>query len=574
MKYHFTFPDRVSRFAKIELSVDGLDGEEVEFCLPSWRPGRYELGNFAKNIRSWKALGDDGHPLPFRKKSKDVWIVSLGGSKSVKVRYDYYCAQPDAGACWIDEELVYINPIHCCLYLPERMHEPCIVHLALPEDYSVACSLDSPSHGIFHAVDFHELVDSPWMASATLQTNSYELAGIQFHIWFHGNISPDWDKILHDFRRFTEVQLQTMGGFPVKNYHFLVLALPFRFYHGVEHLRSTVLALGPAEKLMESPLYDDFTGVASHELFHVWNIKSIRPAEMLPYDYSVENYSRLGYVYEGVTTYYGDLFLVRCGVYSHAQYFDELNVRLQRHFDSHARFHLPVADASFDTWLDGYVSGIPHRKTSIYDEGSLVALMTDLFIRRATSGKASLDDVMLVLYEDFGKRKIGYSESDYIAIVERVCGQSMSDFFVDYVYGTENYETLFVELLDEVGCDLVRKPSLKSNENKFGFRVTSEGSITRVTSVLPGSLAEHAGVGKEDEIVAVNGIKVESNLHELLSGDDGRPEVVTLMTPMKKLKDVVLTPGLSAYYHRYSICPRAYMSDIQRAFFESWLGNN
>jgi len=571
MHYRFTFPNRVSRFAAIEFSVDGLSGDEVEVRLPSWRPGRYELGNFAKNIRSWKATDSAGRMLAHMKTAKDVWRIELSGATSLTVRYEYYCAQPDAGACWVDESLVYINPIHCCLFIPERIHQPCTVELVLPEDYRVACSLKQEGHGRLYASDYHELVDSPWMSAADLQHDAYRVADTDFHIWFHGNFQPDWQKVIRDFRNFTEVQLKAMGDIPVREYHFLILALPFGYYHGVEHLRSTVLAIGPAGSLMQHPLYDDLTGVASHELFHVWNIKALRPSDMLPYDYSCENYSRLGFVYEGVTTYYGDLFLARAGVYSRDKFFEEIGVRLQRHFDSHARFHQPVSDASFDTWLDGYVPGIPHRKTSIYDEGSLVALMTDLVIRRATGHKASLDHVMRILYEDFGKKKIGYSESDYITVTEGVAGIPLTEFFADFVYGTENYEPLLGELLLEVGCELVRTPSVRSCERRFGFRVGDSAGAAVVKSVLPACVADRAGLGKDDEVLAVDGQKVEGNLEELLSSVDGRELVLTVMTPMKRLKDLVLASEPVSYFHQYTIRTVEQMSPGQKAACDRWL---
>ncbi|MFM7726329.1 MAG: hypothetical protein ACKO7B_06490, partial [Flavobacteriales bacterium] len=129
MHYTFRFPNRPSRYADITLRVDGVDAATVQFHLPSWRPGRYERGNFAKNVRKWKAYGPHGEELKSWKSSSHTWNVATQGVDSVTVRYEYYCAQPDAGACWIDEELVYINPVHCCLYLIERMHEPCTLEL-------------------------------------------------------------------------------------------------------------------------------------------------------------------------------------------------------------------------------------------------------------------------------------------------------------------------------------------------------------------------------------------------------------------------------------------------------------
>ena len=574
MHYRFSFPNRVSHFAEIELTVHDISGETIEFHLPSWRPGRYELGNFAKNIRQWKAIGGNGEELAFRKSAKDSWLVNTNGNQTIKIQYSYYCAQPDAGACWIDDQLVYINPVHCCLYIKDRLHEPCSVALEIAIDDKIACSMKQEGDRILTAADFHELVDSPWMAAVDLWHKTYSVHGTLFHIWFHGNVNPDWDKLVHDFSRFSKVQIDTMGGLPVDEYHFLILVLPFRFYHGVEHLRSTVLALGPGHELMDRPLYDDLTGVASHELFHVWNIKQIRPATMLPYDYSKENYSRLGFVYEGNTTYYGDLFLVRSGVYTVEQYFDELKIRLQKHFDSYGRLFLSVADSSFDTWLDGYVPGVPHRKTSIYDEGSLTALMTDLYIRKSTNGKSSLDDVMRILFEDFGKKERGYTELDYQSAVEKVAQYSMSEFFNDYIYGKSPYEPMLSSLLNTVGCDLIRTSAAKVHESKFGFRTGEEKLGCKVMAVLPGSPADRAGVGKDDEIIAVNGEKVEGELSSYFSETSDKDVVLTLINPMKRTKEIVLKTVSERYYHQYSIRRNPNSDEISRDAFKRWTGQD
>ena len=571
MKYKISTPNPSSHFIEIELIVDDIDQEEIFFQLPSWRPGRYELGNFAKNIQHWNAFDQSGNSLPFKKINKDCWKVKSSGASTVHIRYNYFAAQLDAGACWLDEDQIYINPVHCCLYVPEKMHEPCFLEFDLPKNYQFATSLIELSDGKLKAADYHELVDSPVIASPSLQHNSYSVNDINFHVWFNGNCKPDWEKILTDFRHFTVEQIEMMGSFPVKEFHFLVQMLPVRFHHGVEHLKSTVLALGPGYRLMSDQLYIDFTGVASHELFHVWNVKTIRPAEMTPYDYTKENYSRLGYVYEGVTTYYGDLFLVRSGVYSADQFLLEINARVQKHFDNYGRFNLSVADSSFDTWLDGYSKGIPHRKTSIYDEGCIIALMTDLMIRKKTAGARSLDDVMRNLYEDFGKKKIGYTDHDYISAVENTMGDSVADFFIDFVYGTEPVEKLLLELLHHAGCDLKKIPSSSYYENRFGFKTNVENGITRVTSVAPNSVADKASLGADDEIVAFNEIKVEGNLDELSRYFADEPVVLTIITSQKKLKDVVLAISNESYFHQYKIMKREDALPEQKQFFRRWL---
>ncbi len=405
-----------------------------------------------------------------------------------------------------------------------------------------------------------------------MQVKSYEASGINFSIAIQGDTQPDWPRILADFKAFSEKQIEIMGSFPEEDYIFLVQILPNRFYHGVEHLRSTVLALGPGSQLMNEALYTDFIGVASHELFHAWNIKTIRPIEMMPYDYTKENYSRLGYVYEGVTTYYGDQILARADVYTIDQYFVEVNLRLQKHFDNPGRLNMAVADSSFDTWLDGYVPGVPGRKTSIYDEGSLTAMMTDLLIRKNTDHKASLDTVMVNLYNDFGKKMRGYTDHDYISLVSHCAGVSLADFFIEFVYGTEDDTEILQETLDYAGLLLHQVPSEEESERYFGFKISADSRITKVTAVYPDSPAFTAGLGKDDEIVAVNEKKVEDNLQELLFLSRGETIVITVLTPMKRLKDIAIEGNSEEYYPKYSIVKNINADQEQQRFFKSWLG--
>ncbi len=570
--YKLSAPHRISHFLNVEMIIDNVDSDEIVLELPSWRPGRYELGNFSKNIRRWQAFSDKNESLAFKKISKDSWQVSCDHSTRIIIRYEYYCAQPDAGGCWIDEDQIYINPVHCFLYVADRLHESCTIELDIPKNYKIAGSLKKTEHNILVASDYHELFDSPFIASASLQMKKYFINDVEFNIWIQGNCKPEWDRILKDFRAFTELQLNMMGDFTCLEYNFLVQVLPYNFYHGVEHLSSTVLALGPGQNLMDDSLYADFVGVASHELFHSWNVKTIRPADMLPYNYKKENYSRLGFVYEGVTTYYGDLFLVRCGVYSVKQFFKEISARIQKHFDNPGRFNLSVADSSFDTWIDGYNPGIPGRKTSIYDEGCLTAMMSDLMIRKNTGSTASLDNVMKILYNDFGKKNIGYTEHDYITIVENISRQPMSDFFLDHIYGIEDDENLISDLLFYAGCELIKTPSQELSERNFGFKTVLNGSTTVVGNIALNSPAFSAGLGKDDEIVAVNETKVEGNLQSLLALYAGERIAFTVLTPMKSLKDLAMEPSSEEFFPKFSIAKRKNISKENRDFFRAWLG--
>ncbi|HEV7232388.1 MAG TPA: PDZ domain-containing protein, partial [Bacteroidia bacterium] len=352
-------------------------------------------------------------------------------------------------------------------------------------------------------------------------------------------------------------------------YHFLFQILPHKFYHGVEHLKSTVIALGPGYKLNEGDTYDDLLGVSSHELYHAWNIKSIRPIEMMPYDYKRENYSRLGYVCEGVTTYYGDLFLFRSGVYSEFDYLKTVHERLQKHFDNPGRTNLSVADSSYDTWLDGYVQGIPGRKTSIYDEGCLAAFMTDMIIRRNTANTKSLDDVMRILYTEYFKKGKGYSEADYQQVVESLSGEKQDDFFNTYIYGAASYEKKLSELAGYIGMELKSAGSKKYYEGHFGFKAHHEGHHFRVSAVYPGSPSDKGGLVAGDEIVALNGYVLKDDLHDWSRYFKDARVLLTVMR-LGQLYEVAMNPSADEFYRVYYVQKVRHPSEDQKAAFEAW----
>ncbi len=571
MKYIFSTPHPSDHLIHVETIVSDFNRDEILFQLPSWRPGRYELQNFAKNILQWRAVDENGESLAHLKITKDCWKVKAEGAKEIHIHYAYYASQADAGSCWLDDDLIYINPVHCCMYVPEKMSETCELEFSAPEHFLFATSLKNNGKQKFIAADFHELADSPIMASPSLQHHTYEIEKTNFHIWLYGECHPDWGRLVNDFRKFTQEELKMMHDIPTDDYHFLVLALPYKFYHGVEHAHSTVLAIGPGTEIMTDKIYEDFVGVASHELFHVWNIKSIRPHEMYPYDYTKENYSRLGFVYEGVTSYYGDLFLARSGVYTVQHFLKEISLRAQKHFDNFGRFNSSVADSSFDTWLDGYVPGVPHKKVSIYDEGCLIALMTDLMIRRKTNNEKSLDDVMRALYNDFAKKKIGYTEHDYISIIENLTNEGVADFFIDYVYGTEDYEPLLTDLVSHFGLKLQKSLSSKCSERDYGFKTVEEKGKIKVQKVAPESPAYEAGLGKDDEVLAVNDVLVEKNIEELLTHFHAAVVTLKVCTPMKKLRTITLELSHDKYFYEYKFIKSENPTTTQQKFFSEWM---
>lgn len=456
MHYHISVTDPESHFLQITYTIPDVAQEHIEIQLPAWRPGRYEIQNFAKNIQFIQATAKDGRKLLLQKLRKDRWKLDTEGESTIQITYNYYASIQNAGTSYVDHELWYLNFINFSMYTEGRIDEPCRVTLALPDNFTVATGLPivSGSEPGVHlaAADFYQLVDSPLLASESLQKCEYEVRGVPFSIWMHGNLKPNWERIKRDFRRFSREQIATMEEFPEEDYHFLNLILPTAFYHGVEHRNSTMIVLGPDDE--GEGLYNDLLGVSSHELFHAWNIIRIRPVEMLPYDFTKENYFPTCFVAEGCTTYYGDLFLRRAGVFGDEAYIKELQVYMKRHFEHSAHASQSLTESSFDLWLDGYEKGIPSRKVSVYHKGALVALILDLFLRKKTNHKQSLDDVMRLLWQRFGKPFQGYSLRDYQHIAEEVAGESLDWYWNDCILTNEPLENRLNEALSFVGLQM------------------------------------------------------------------------------------------------------------------------
>ncbi|MCC9168343.1 M61 family metallopeptidase [Pontibacter harenae] len=537
--------------------------------LPAWRPGRYELQNFAQKLRGVTASAN-GESIDIAKETKDRWLVQAAGAETVEVNYSFYARQMDGGGSWLDEQQLYLNGINCFMAVEGRELEACELKLAIREDWQIACGLSEKTKHTLVAANFDELVDSPFIASATLKKATYEVDGIPFHIWIQGDCKPGWQQITQDFEAFTKEQLEVFGNFPVADYHYLNQILSYRYYHGVEHSNSTVITLGPGELLMQPSLYKEFLGVSSHELFHTWNIKKIRPKEMLPYNFAHENYFRTGYVAEGITTYYGDYMLARAGVFTAEQYFEELNTTLQRYFADYSRHNLSVADSSFDLWLDGYKPGIPDRKASIYVKGALTALLLDLQLRKATDNNASLDTLMRQLWENFGKRNIGYTEQDYEQLVESVAGQSFKTYFENYINGTAPIEEPLDRALGYVGCNLKATESPLLYEQLYGFKTVADNQGLKISAIAPGSPASQA-LSIDDELVALNGRKLEQNLQPLLSETDTSESITLTLFRDKQLREVRLQHNGQSFYQKYTIEKRPEASEEEKQNFKLWL---
>lgn len=513
INYYISFDNPSNQYITVKINFTSTESEH-EIQLPSWRPGRYELGNFAKNVKSF-TIYENNQPLSFQKITKDRWKFTCSKNESISIEYKYYANELNAGSTFLSDNQLYINPVNCCAYIHGKQNEPFILQLDIPANYQIACGLER-NENTLSGISFDELADSPLICSTTLKHNTYESNNTLFHIWFQGEVKPQWDKIITDFKKFTDKQIEKFGDFPVKEYHFLIQISPYRTYHGVEHKTSTVIHLGPSIDIF-GDFYSDLLGVSSHELYHTWNVKSIRPIEMFPYDFTKENYSELGYLCEGVTTYMGDLMLLKSGVFTLEEYLKEMETQIQKHLDNDGRNNYSVANSSFDTWLDGYVPGAPGRKVSIYTEGCLITFILDVKIIKNSNGRYSFDDVMRYLYEEYYKQNKGVSKEDYKKTVEKFAKEDLTVFWSKYIDGFEELIPLLKDAFSTLGLKIELKENNKLSSEKIGLKTIFNGNNHVVKYILANSSASKSNLSLEDEILGINNFEIKNDLDKWLN---------------------------------------------------------
>jgi len=510
IEYQIDNSNLPANFIRITISFESIKKNPI-LKIPSWRPGRYMLQNYAANIRDCFAQDQKGTFLPVNKANKNSWAVQAEAGAIISFTYLYYCRQMDAGGCWSDRKLFYINPIACLMAVDGQENVPCTLKLNLPEAFIVKTGMPKESDTIYKVDSFLALSDFPILASPTLTTLSYTVQGIPFYI--HSTVDETHfpSTIVEDFEAFTAAQIKDFGTFPEKEYHFLLLIMPYQHYHGVEHRNSTVICLGPATDVIEK-LYPELIGICSHELYHTWNICKIRPSEMLPYNLFEAQYFNTGFVAEGITTYLGDYYVALSSVFTKEWYQDELNILLKRHFYSFGNNHLSIADSSYDLWVDGYDAGIPNRKVSIYVKGAIVAFLMDAAIRKATSHTSTLRDMMLTLWNSYKAEGKGYTEESIATLFHSITSNQFTEDFKRWIYGLGDLKNDLLNAFEYLEIPVTEDAHTNFLGRNFGFLCDTGFTVQTVDDSSP----YLSVLGKGDRILRINSFPAaECSLDEL-----------------------------------------------------------
>ena len=479
IQYKISCPNPASQFLQIEFRFDCQSQERIHLQLPAWRAGRYQIANYAQNLRGFTASNLNGESIPFTKTSKDCWEFLALENTTLVVTYSYWAGKMDAGSAWVDDQQVYVNLVNCCFELLGRTAEAITVQLDLDDYPQRVLTLKQQEPSTWIAENYQVLADATLLAAKNLLRETYRVGSSQFHAWFHGEIHFDRTGFIDQLKAFTSRMIADFGSFPEPEYQFIFQLLPYPHYHGVEHRRGTVITFGPANSLTEAEAMEELLGISCHELYHAWNVCRIRPKELLPYDFSRETYTKAGLVLEGVTTYFGDLYLLKSGVFNLPTYLRHLEKIVQRESQHFGWKNASIEESSIDLWLDGYVQGVPDRKVNIYSHGALICLCLDVQLLKEGS---SLAQVMNGMWENFGLPFKGYELHDFEkGIADRSAEpKKITQFFDAFVRGRADLFPVLEDCLEELGILVRRDETENTVFNALGSQVNAQQVIQKI----------------------------------------------------------------------------------------------
>jgi predicted metalloprotease with PDZ domain len=498
---------------------------QQQFRLPAWIPGSYMIREFSKNVVEIHATANR-KPVKLTKLDKHTWQAApCKGALTVTMQV--YAWDLSVRTAHLDATHGFFNGTSVFLQALGHEEATCEVMLNPPSDlgegksnWKVATALPRArgtkpyAFGAYRADNYDELVDHP-VEMGTFTLDSFTACGVRHDIAITGQHDCDMKRLKADLTRVCEYQIRLFHGdhatakdIPFKHYTFLVMAVGDG-YGGLEHRASTALIcarddLPHAGLTNTTEGYRTFLGLCSHEYFHSWNVKRIKPAAFMPYDLTQETYTPQLWFFEGFTSYYDDLVLVRTGLISRTEYFSTLAKTVDSVMRANGRTKQSVAESSFDAWTKYYRQdeNAPNAVVSYYTKGALVALALDLTIRLETRHARSLDDIMRALWNEHGSTAIGLNDGEIEQVSELVSGCNLRTFFKNYVY--DRQDPPIMRLFEKIGMQM---PMLGGSAS-IGVKTSATADGVRLMQVLDGGAAQKAGLSAGDIVIAVNGLKV------------------------------------------------------------------
>lgn len=509
IRYTVRFPDARNHYAEVTASIP-VTSPEVELFMAVWTPGSYLVREYAQHVESFTA-----GVLPWHKTRKNRWLIRSGRRQRIDIQYRVYCHTMGVQSNWVESAFALLNGAPTFLSLVENTPRPHEVELELPAEWQgVYTGLEAMGPNQFRAADYDTLVDCPIYAGSP-SVYTFEAAA-RTHLLVNEGEAGVWNgpESAQAVERIVREYHRMMGVIPYDKYLFINLLLESG--GGLEHQNSTVLIDSRwAWRNTEEPALDappprkpnrnNWLDLVSHEYFHLWNVKRLRPVELGPFDYENENYTRTLWVAEGITTYYGPLAVKRAHLIDCSTYLKFLSREITRLQTTPGRLTQPVETSSHDAWIKLYRQNENSSNTliSYYVKGAVIAWLIDARLQRC--GK-SLDDVMRLAYARFSGTN-GYTSAQFRALISEVAGTDLSNWLAPMLETTEELD--YTEALDWFGLRFAETPA---NHKPFlGVTTKNDAGRTVITVITRDTPGYHSGLNVDDEILAIDNLRVRAD---------------------------------------------------------------
>ena len=545
-RYRIEPVDPAAHLFEVRLTIASPDPGGQQLRMPAWIPGSYMIRDYARNVIEIRAESG-GDPVGLSKLDKSTWQADpVGGALTVVATI--YAFDESVRGAHLDTTHGFFNGTCCFLEVLGQGDAACELDIVPPAhapDWQVATSMrrsdgDAWSFGRFEAADYAELIDHP-VEMGRLTIREFDVEGVPHAIAIRGRHRADVDRLVDDLGAICAQHMRLLGPPADLDRYLFLLNAPGSGYGGLEHRWSSANICSrdnlpvPGDAGV-SEAYRKLLGLLSHEYFHLWNVKRMKPAAFSPYELADESYTELLWVFEGITSYYDDLALLRSKRIDEASYLELIGQTMTRVLAGEGRLRQSVAESSFDAWTKFYKqdANAGNAIVSYYAKGSLIALALDLYLRRETGGATSLDDVMRECWSRYGESADGMPEGGFEAACAEVSGLDLTGFFDTFVRGTDDLP--LDELLAVHGVRLHRRPAAniadkggKSADTGLGVwlgaTLADSNGRTAVTTVANGGPAETAGLAPGDELVALDGLRISAatidrRLKDFCAGDE------------------------------------------------------
>ncbi|MBC8112511.1 MAG: M61 family metallopeptidase [Verrucomicrobia bacterium] len=564
-------PEPHTHYFEVQMKVTDFSQPYVDFKMAVWTPGSYLIREFSKSVEGFSAQNGSGQALKYEKTKKNTWRVFAENTKSITISYRVYAFEASVRTSIADASHGYINPTSVCMFVPQLSQNPLTVKIVPFKDWkNISTGLEPAGADKFtlKADNYDMLADCP------IEVGNHKVlifradGGTQYEMAMYGDANYNETQLIADMKTVVEETGKVVGENPNKRYVFLV-------HHytngsgGLEHKNSTTLDVS---RNTYQANYAGFLSLVAHEYFHLWNVKRIRAKALGPFDYENENYTHLLWVAEGFTTYYQNLILRRAGIITADSFVTITNNNIGTIENQPGNAVQSLAESSFDAWIKYYRTNENSNNTTVsyYTKGAVVGCLLDLEIINATNGEKNLDDVFKFLYNEyFKKQQRGFTDEEMQQAVEKVAGKSMKDFFENHISDTKTID--YNRIFGYAGFRMSQVP-VSNGEGYLGANFNLTNGKLLVTSTLRGASAYTYGLNVNDEILAADGLRINSaeELNRLAESKRAGEKISLLISRDNLIKTLEITLGKSPQV-RYKLEKLNNLTEKQQKIQQKWL---